>query len=389
MEKSLRVLVLIWHPYGQEIRAGGFVRTQETLNRFSEKTRLYVIEPEPPLIEKRSGIVRHLFNYPRSFAYLERHFFVLERLLEIWITMRRFWLEGSELLKSGRVDAIYVPSSELYWTVWPAYRLSKRYGVPLILCNQNVEWRSRWSTLVKHRLLRTHRNADLVITVSKHLERLLIAQKVSSKKIAVNTNGIDLDLYVPNPGASFRYDACFIGRHVPEKGIFDLLQIWQAVGSPRKAKLVMAGQVDEPTRKALEREIAKRGLRDLVTIRGAVSQSEKIKLYQDSRFFLFPSIIEGWGLVPQEAMACGRPVIAYHLPAYNENIAVTHAAVLVKIGDWRSMSHLVAQWLDNPEEVDRRAVLGRPFVSQFGWPTIAKREEELIRRTVNQTETSH
>lgn len=378
-----RILVLIWHPLGNHILAGGFIRTKETLNRFSNSTELFVVEPSPTILAKRPNIHITPFDYPANFVWLDEHFHALERLGEVKLCLREFCRLGARLIREQKIEAIYVPSSELYWTVWAAHKLAKQFELPLILCNQNVYWNSRLTKPVHNRILAVHRQADLVITVSHYLESLLREEGVKSK-VEVNENGLDTDLYHPDPKVKKKYDAIFVGRHVPEKGIYDLLTVWQTVAAKfPKTTLALAGSCDAPTKAELEKKIEAAGLGQNVYLLGPLSEADKIKFYQQGRFFLFPSLVEGWGLVPQEAMSSGIPVIAYDIPAYQENIVATEAAVLTPPSDTAKMAEAVLDWLKNPEEIERRGKLGRPFVERYSWPKIAAREEALIRSVLD------
>jgi len=54
---------------------------------------------------------------------------------------------------------------------------------------------------------------------------------------------------------------------------------------------------------------------------------------QGSKICLFPSYVDEWGIVPQEALACGLPVVAYDLPVYQENIKGCPSVFLEPRGD--------------------------------------------------------
>ena len=67
----------------------------------------------------------------------------------------------------------------------------------------------------------------------------------------------------------------------------------------------------------LQREIADQGIAD-VEIRDTVSDEELAMLYAGARAFLFPSLYEGFGLPPLEAMAYGVPVLSHDHPCMRE-----------------------------------------------------------------------
>ncbi|MBN1658755.1 MAG: glycosyltransferase family 4 protein [Anaerolineae bacterium] len=69
------------------------------------------------------------------------------------------------------------------------------------------------------------------------------------------------------------------------------------------------------------------GITDRVHITGLIPQEDVVALYNAADLFAFPSLHEGFGLVPLEAMACGAPVVAANTSAIPE--VVGDAAVLV------------------------------------------------------------
>ena len=74
-------------------------------------------------------------------------------------------------------------------------------------------------------------------------------------------------------------------------------------------KLLISG-VNGESRKKLEQQIRDRGLEQEVLLTGFVENAERNALYQYSRAFLFPSVFEGFGMPPVEAMLFGTIVIA-------------------------------------------------------------------------------
>lgn len=92
---------------------------------------------------------------------------------------------------------------------------------------------------------------------------------------------------------------------------------------------------------------------------------------------LFPSYMEGWGLVPQEGLACGVPVIVYDLPVYKENIDPCGAVFTVRAGD-RAALALEAVKLLTDEAYVEYAGEAREYVKKFDWAGIADREFDLL-----------
>jgi glycosyltransferase involved in cell wall biosynthesis len=86
------------------------------------------------------------------------------------------------------------------------------------------------------------------------------------------------------------------------EAILEMVQAWP------EQNLVLAGP-DAARNEALRARCAAMGMADRVQVLTRVSQSEKAWLYAHCRLFLFPSLTEGFGLPPIEAMHFGKPVV--------------------------------------------------------------------------------
>jgi glycosyltransferase involved in cell wall biosynthesis len=82
-------------------------------------------------------------------------------------------------------------------------------------------------------------------------------------------------------------------------------------------KLVLAGRNGSEDQKIRD-EINKQGLSDEVICTGYVPEVDLVALYNAADLFLFPSLYEGFGLTPLEAMACGTPVVCSQIDALKE-----------------------------------------------------------------------
>lgn len=142
------------------------------------------------------------------------------------------------------------------------------------------------------RAIRTSRR---VMTVSESVARELACDAV------VTPNGIDEVFGVEGSGVRGDY-FLFVGNDKPHKNVSALMEAFARVPD---AKLVLVGATFER-------------YRDRADVRGFVSTSELVSLYQRAIALVMPSIEEGFGLPAAEAMACGTPVITSHAAALIE-----------------------------------------------------------------------
>ena len=109
----------------------------------------------------------------------------------------------------------------------------------------------------------------------------------------------DEDLGLPK-----RY-ALFVGQTEPHKNVALLLEAWRA-GVPPDLHLVICGPPGRDDAR-LRDLAAAADLRDRVHFTGMLDEAKLARVYSDARLFLFPSLGEGFGFPPLEAMARGIP----------------------------------------------------------------------------------
>lgn len=377
-----RVLILSWHPPFEVITAGGHRRTFEILKRTPADFQVEVLDNKPSFL---SGLDRpnvHVVEYgmPETVKRLERKHFNLERSLELLLASIYFvWMSLRFRAEGRRFDVVYVPGSEVFSILLAGFLVAGILHCDLVAANFNIELFPRW---LRAPIARMHNAAAAVVTLSDDLEVALNGYGLRAPTVI---NGVGLDTrYIasvepPSP-VEEEYDAIFVGRHVLSKGVIDLIEIWGSVtGRLPAARLVMAGYCYPDRLVELQSLIAERGLGDRIRIMGPVGEDEKIRLLKSAKVCLFPSYIEGWGLVPAEALACGLPAVVYDLPVYRENVRPCEAVFAVPTGDCRAMAEKTIELLSgNSFELYRE--VGPRFVERFDWGAVASDEFGVLRR---------
>jgi glycosyltransferase involved in cell wall biosynthesis len=113
------------------------------------------------------------------------------------------------------------------------------------------------------------------------------------------------------------------------------------------------------------------GLRDRVRFVGYIDEEELPLWYAAATVFVFPSIYEGFGMPPLEAMACGTPVVTSNTSSLPE--VVGDAGIMVDPHDAAALAAALAQLLN---DADLRADLrtrGLQRAARFTWSTTAER----------------
>lgn len=197
-----------------------------------------------------------------------------------------------------------------------------------------------------------------------------ISKRFMKNKISFVHNGIDTNRIDAVPTQRKIYDGCFVGGLRKSKGIFDLPIIWkEVVKKYPKAKLaVVGGYSDRKIFENFKFQISNFKLENNVIMFGPLPPEEVYKTMKASRFFLFPSYEEGWGIAVCEALYCGLQVLAYELPAY----AIFHTALRGSpIGQHSFLTKKILRLLTSKNFKNKT---GKKIAKQFSWDEISSQE---------------
>lgn len=168
--------------------------------------------------------------------------------------------------------------------------------------------------------LDTHFSAHLIAISDWVRDDIMARYRVSADRITTIYNPITVNREETVPFAQLaeKYGIrekeyyYTVSQMIPHKNLETLLAVMERIKREQidlPHRLLISG-VNGEGRKALEREIRERGLTDAVTLTGFVENEERNTLYKNCRAFLFPSVFEGFGMPPVEAMLFGAVVIA-------------------------------------------------------------------------------
>ena len=117
------------------------------------------------------------------------------------------------------------------------------------------------------------------------------------------------------------------------------------------------------------------GVRDQIRLLEGVSDADLALLYSAASVFVFPSLEEGFGLPPLEAMACGAPVIASNTSSLPEVLG--DAAILVSPTDIRAISDGIAAVLTDPTTASELSKSGLAQSQKYSWEATACKTREV------------
>jgi glycogen synthase len=168
--------------------------------------------------------------------------------------------------------------------------------------------------------------------------------------------------------AAWRGRLVYVGRVVEQKGVDTAIR---SLESLPEAQLRIVGEGDEAYRGQLEALAAALGVAERVRFDGHRAQSELPGIYREADAVVFPVVWpEPWGLVPLEAMALGRPVIATGKGGSGEYLVDGRNALLFTAGDAEALAAAV-RTLAQHDSLRERLIRG-------GYETVAAHGEEAF-----------
>lgn len=172
------------------------------------------------------------------------------------------------------------------------------------------------------------KKADHIITGSNFTKQEIIDyMQIPQDKISVIYHGVNHELYKQYPQNELqetkaKFDLpksflLFVGSIEPRKNLLTLLKAYNLLSKEEKCELplILVGFKGWENREIMQ-EIEKN--REYIRYLGFVSDSELAHIYNLATVFIYPSLYEGFGLPPLEAMACGTPVIVSNVASLPE-----------------------------------------------------------------------
>ncbi len=249
------------------------------------------------------------------------------------------------------------------------------------------EWFSpRFSSWYRWLLPRLAKRVRHLIAISEYTKQRIVERLgVPPEKVTVIPNGFD-QRFSPRGATEIEnvrqalglpdrpYLLC-VGSLEPRKNLLRLLRAWRKVveSTAGDVELVVAGAV------ASSRVFGSVSLDPLpprTHFTGYVSDEHLPALYSGALALIYPSLYEGFGLPPLEAMACGTPVVTSNGTSLPEVVA--DSAVLVDPENVASIAAGIQQILSNPGLRERLRRSGLERAKCFTWEQAARQTLALL-----------
>ncbi len=250
----------------------------------------------------------------------------------------------------------------------------------------------RGSFQLKLTVRRTAQKAARIATVSEYSRwDLLRTYRLAPEKVAVTYNGVEshfTSALTKNEANEIRrqfgIDRDFllaVGSLQPRKNLIRLIRAYARLRSENQnftPQLVIVGRklwlADE-----IFAEIRRQRWADDVILTGYVSDADLPKLYRQATAFVYPSLFEGFGLPPVEAMACGTPVVTSNVSSLPE--VTGGAALLVDPLDQGSIESALLTITQDQSLRKRLREQGIEQAKKFTWQAAAEKTLQLYQES--------
>jgi len=221
------------------------------------------------------------------------------------------------------------------------------------------------------------RSADAVMVYDTEIgdgigQMLVNDFDIDKARIFSVNNGIDFKMIEQLTPPSEAFDAVMVGGLRPNKGLYDIVPIWQRVVKKMpNARLAIVGT--SAYRDWLVKQITAEGLEKQVVLVGGMPHRQALEWMKSARVYISASAEEGWGIAVCEALACGLNVVAYDLPAYCRVFG--NGIETVPIGNTAAFAERVLAILSDRNTSN---VKGREIAQRYDWNTVAQRDWAIL-----------
>ena len=227
---------------------------------------------------------------------------------------------GNALAKA-RADVILCGGYN-YIASWQAQHWARSHGTPFFLWSEsNTQDMRRYHALVEMLKGKFLRRCTGFVVPGRSASEFLQTHDVSSERIFTAVNAVDNDLFAgvasaarqnasqlrKELGLPLRY-FLYAGRLVREKGIFELLAAYATLDEQTRDQIGVVFVGDGASKTELEAQ-ASSVSRGMVKFIGFAHRERLAEYYALADALVLPTYSDTWGLVVNEAMACGLPVI--------------------------------------------------------------------------------
>ncbi len=229
------------------------------------------------------------------------------------------------------------------------------------------------------------KRASHIIAVSQHTKNDLIKyMKIPESRITVIYNGVDRGVYKPYDVKLRLLDKPYvlcIGSERPRKNLGRLFEAFAVLKKDfpdlKLLKVGPVGRYDKYHKDSVKR-LSRLGITRDVAFVDYVSEYDLVSYYCSAVLLAYPSLYEGFGLPPLEAMACGCPVVTSSASSLPE--VVGDAGILVDPYNVQALAQAMRRVLSDSRLRDDMVRKGLEQSEKFSWEKAAEQTQEVYRK---------
>ncbi len=302
--------------------------------------------------------------------------------------IKRVWDEhGFDLLRAHSVR--YVGPAVL--------RARRRYRLPVpVVTHHHHLDPSPLNPLIEKRVIEA---SDCVVTDSQFAKRQLAHQLgARTDHVEVVYCGVG-QKYAPLPrdealarrwGLTGKQVLLCLGPLIARKNPRFLLEAFAEIRRAAGNGVALVWVGSGPLRSGLEGRVRRMGLQGSVVFTGYLPEAEKVHMLNLADIFVFPSLLEGFPLAPQEAMSCGKPVVAFRVASLPEMVEDGRCGFLVEANDRSAFADRVLRLLRDPTLRARFGAGAAERVDRhFRWDLTVRRIHKVYQETIDEFRRGH
>ncbi len=284
-----------------------------------------------------------------------------------------------------------------YLASWLCLLWSRRRQIPFLLWSESNEQDSRRQAFFVEFLKREFLNRCAAFVVPGESARAYLrAQRVDNENIFTAPNAVDNDLFATaaerarTRSEELRKELAlpkryflFVGRMVREKGVFDLLEAYAKLDARLREQMGLILVGDGPSRRVVEEQAA--GISPgTIRFTGFVQRDDLAKYYGLAEALVLATHSDTWGLVVNEAMACGLAIIVSDVAGCAPDLIKTKwNGLLIPARDILSLASAMSSLAAKPDLCKSMGLNSQQQIARFTaevWATSMRSAINGVRR---------